>query len=249
MEMWRYSHWITPWNSLRLHVAEHVQKPNQVCRIALRKQPPPVFLRARTSDCEMAKTVLIHAGGEYPAFKDYFPEVIIDAGANIGLATVFFKTFYPNATVIAIEPDEENCRMFEMNTRGYANVHLLRGGLWPDADQHLRIKNTSAASYSFQVEPAEQGLKAYTISDICAQFGFTHIDILKVDIEGSERELFARNNTWIDMTDNLFIELHDHYAPGASQTFLRAVGDKGFFLRFSGENVILTRKIQQWVLK
>ena len=88
-EMWRDYRWCSPWNFVRLFVAAHVRRRNAVCPIKLRYLKEPVYVRARTSDCILVRTVLTKLGGEYPVFKDYHPRVIIDAGANVGYATVF----------------------------------------------------------------------------------------------------------------------------------------------------------------
>ncbi len=249
IDIWRYRRWITPGNILKLLFAEKFGREGRLFSIGLRRLSRPVLVRARSTDCALVKTVLMHGGGEYPIFRNYAPKVIIDAGANIGLATIFFKTFYPAATVIAIEPDEENCKMFEKNTCALTDVHLLRGGLWPDSTHCLRIQNSEAAPWGYQVEPSDQGFPAYTISDICSRFGLSHIDILKIDIEGSEREVLSHNTEWLNNTDNVFIELHDHVAPGASQALLRAIGDKGYNLKVSGENLILTKELLDWLPK
>lgn len=246
-EMWRDYRWCSPWNFVRLFVATHVRSRNAVCPIKLRYLKEPVYVRARTSDCILVRTVLTKLGGEYPVFKDYHPRVIIDAGANVGYATVFFKTYYPDATVVAIEPDEDNCRMFLLNTKQYADVHLLRGGLWPDSGKTVRISNPDSASWAFQCEPAENGVPTYAIADICRQFGFSHIDIMKIDIEGNERELFQRNTDWLAITDNIFMELHDHVSPGASRQVLRTIADQDFSLRIGGENLILTKTDLLWL--
>jgi FkbM family methyltransferase len=249
--MLRYHRWCSPWNFLRLFWAAHFRKRNAICRIALRGIEHPVFVRARTSDCTLVRSVLIREGGEYPVFENYRPQVILDAGANIGLATVFFKMYYPDSTVVAIEPDDANCEMFQLNTRGLDKVHLLHGGLWPDAGQSLRIKNRGAAPWLFQCEPADAGVPTFTIADICARFSFSRIDILKIDIEGNERELFSRNTDWLDMTYNMFVELHDHLSPGASQCLINAIAGRGFSIGFSGENLVLTKnglqRLDKWI--
>jgi FkbM family methyltransferase len=237
---------IDPLNLFRLVCAERVRRPGAIVRLCLKSLPRPVYVRARSSDCALVRTVLLRDGGDYPVFPGFVPRNIIDAGANIGLATAFFKAHYPEATIVAIEPDEANCRMFERNTRGYAGVHLLRGGVWSDAASRLRIRNADADAYSYQLEEAREGVEAFTIPGICRRFGIERIDILKVDIEGGERALFSRNTEWLGVVDNLFVELHDHHARGASQALLRAVAGQGFFLRFKGENTILTRELRAW---
>ena len=58
------------------------------------------------------------------------PQLIIDGGANVGYASVYFANKYPNAQIIAIEPDPENCALFYKNCAAYPNVELIQGALW-----------------------------------------------------------------------------------------------------------------------
>jgi len=41
--------------------------------------------------------------------------IIIDCGANIGISSLYFKTIYPNATLIAFEPDDSLADIFQQN--------------------------------------------------------------------------------------------------------------------------------------
>ena len=66
----------------------------------------PLFLRLKTSDIEVYGKIF--AGQEYRFEALKQPKVIVDAGANIGLASVFFANAFPEATIIAIEPEETN---------------------------------------------------------------------------------------------------------------------------------------------
>jgi FkbM family methyltransferase len=246
---YRFRRYMSVSNLIRLFLAENYWKREKMCLLHLRGLQHPIYVRARTSDCTLVRTIFMKGGGEYPVFEDYAPSLIIDAGANIGLATVFFKKYYPDATVFAIEPDEDNCRLFLMNTAGYDKVHLLQGGLLADENQRIAIRNASADHYSYQVEICTEGLPVFSMNGVLLRSGFSNIDIAKIDIEGSEREVFSKNIEWLDQTDSIFIELHDHYALGSSQALLRAIRDKDFFLRFSGENVILTRSWYRWLTK
>lgn len=227
---------------MKLYVADKWAPARRIWSVQLKNLPFPCYFRTRTVDIGLIRSILVNSGaGEYPAFCDYAPTFIVDAGANIGIATLFFKSHYPDATVVAIEPNEQNCELFEQNTRGYSDVHLIRAGLGPDKGRFFKIRDESVAPYSYQLAQAEQGIREITIPEICEQFGRPRIDIMKCDIEGGEKALLERNVEWIAGVDNLFVELHDHYALGASKNLLALVKGE-FFLRFKGENVILTRK-------
>jgi FkbM family methyltransferase len=233
---------VSIWNAIKLVSIAIFPKKGKIFQIHLKKDPCVVFVRARTTDCFLVYSILVNRGGEYPAFANYNPQCIIDAGANIGLATLFFKRHYPDALIIAIEPDVDNCKMFRLNTSKLNHVRLLQAGVGPESGKFLRIKNGQDKSYSFILEEALEGdVPELSVKDICTQFKCQKIDIFKIDIEGGEKELFSRNTDWIQMTDNIFIETHDHLNLGCSQKLLEQVkGD--FHLRTRGENLIFTRQ-------
>ncbi len=58
------------------------------------------------------------------------PEVIIDAGANIGLASIYFANKYPKAKIIAIEPEKGNFAILKKNVSPYSNIFLIQAVLW-----------------------------------------------------------------------------------------------------------------------
>ena len=70
--------------------------------------------------------------------------------------------------------------------------------------------------------------------------GIDHIDLLKIDIEGAEREIFRDPSSWIGKVDALIVELHERMKPGCNRSFYG--GATGLDHEWSqGENVYLTR--------
>ena len=67
----------------------------------------------------------------------------IDYGANIGLSSVWYARQFPEAKIIAMEPDQSNLEIASMNLAAYPNVTLVRGGVW-DMPSHLSIVNPDA---------------------------------------------------------------------------------------------------------
>jgi FkbM family methyltransferase len=180
--------------------------------------------------------VIAHDGYELPF--DINPRVIVDLGANIGLATAWFASRYPEARVIAVEPDAANFDILLSNTAALANVTAVRAAVWtasgrvglldpgigPDG---YRVDSISDAAVSAQSSVC--AVEALDIPSLMAAHGIDRINLLKVDIEGSEREIFRDASRWIDRVDSIAIELHDRYTPGCSRAFFGAVG------AFSGE--------------
>src|SRR5271166_1471460 len=80
----------------------------------------PVHLRLKTSDeSTYAQTLL---WGQYAFDLPFSPKVIVDAGANIGMASIYFAHKYPEAKIIAIEAEGSNFDMLTRNIRPYPAI-------------------------------------------------------------------------------------------------------------------------------
>lgn len=74
---------------------------------------------------------------------------------------------------------------------------------------------------------------------IMEQQGKSQIDLLKLDIEGAELELFAEDyQHWLSNTQILMIELHDWFRKGCSKSFFSALLHYDFSITPKGENFI-----------
>lgn len=79
----------------------------------------------------------------------------------------------------------------------------------------------------------EHTVSAISIIDIMKKFNLDHIAILKVDIEGSEKELFESNiEEWLPKTKVIIIELHDRMKSGTSMSFFKALYNYDYSLSF-----------------
>ena len=175
--------------------------------------------------------------------------LIIDCGANVGLASIWFAQQFPEARICAVEPDEQNFALLTENT---APIHdrmlLLRGGIWSHTS-HLRISNQESGSASFRVEPTEPGgrqaIRAYTIAEVCALAGATAAFIVKIDIEGAQKDLFARNTEWVGAVHLIALELDDWLMPWhGSRPFFSCVSRHPFDYVISGETIFCFRDFE-----
>jgi len=199
-----------------------------------------VILRNNTTDISVFYQVFLERSYQFNIKAE--PRVIIDCGANIGLSTVFFKHRYPKAKVIAIEPEISNFKMLELNTKMYNNVHCLNYGIW-NKSTNLIIKDNNLGNWGFMVEEVdyknETTIPAISIDEIIEKFNIKQIDILKNDIEGSEKELFQENfKTWLSKTKLLIIELHDGLNNGSSKSFFSAISNYEFSMIRKNENLV-----------
>lgn len=170
------------------------------------------------------------------------PRAIIDGGANVGYASLFYAERYPRATILAVEPSDQNCEVFTRNCGAHSNVRLIRGGIW-NKRALLEMCDAEQRGWMIQVRATEvrtaATMEAYTIPDLIALSGQTHIDILKLDIEGTEELLFSEGDlSWVDQVGCLIIETH-----GATSHALvsKAMKARGFKQEVSGEKCVFTK--------
>jgi FkbM family methyltransferase len=166
-------------------------------------------------------------------------DTIIDAGANIGLATLHLKRNFPEARIISLEPDQGNYQMLLKNIAAnqLTKVVPLKAGLWRSR-KHLKVvyDTGDGREWSFSVEEtaveAEDTVAGYGISDLMHDNGWEYIDILKIDIEGAERFVFEEDGavrSFLARTRFLAIEIHDQFVSRAGvYAQLRANGFEYF---------------------
>jgi FkbM family methyltransferase len=187
--------------------------PKQL-KVKVPTAPFPVHLRLRTSDVSVFRTAL--RDSEYDLGLSINPNVIIDAGANIGMASIFYAVKYPNARIIAIEPEESNFALLVKNTCSYRNITAIRAALW-NCDGEISIGLPAPDSYEkwgFQTGiPGNGKARAVTMQTLLDEIGVETVDLLKMDIEGAEKEVFQSCN-WMHRVKVLVIELHDRFKPG-----------------------------------
>jgi FkbM family methyltransferase len=184
----------------------------------------PLHLRAGTSDLYMFEEVFLD--GEYELETTLEPKLILDVGANAGFASVYFANRFPDARILAVEPDPSNVATLRRNVALYRNVEVIEGAVWWESTT-LSLDDQGDKS-GIQVRPGDGGVRAMTIDEILAHAGATHIDILKLDVEGAEKELFEHDPALVSKVSILLIELHDRFKPGCSRAVFSALAPHDF---------------------
>lgn len=205
----------------------------------------PLYLRIKTSD--MPTFVHVFLRGEYDIDIAKTPTVIVDAGANIGLTSIFYANKYPDAKIIALEPESSNFALLMKNVAPYGNILAINKALWGD-NTMLEILDPGLDKWGFQTRKHEkeetggkEAVESITIDKLMHDTMLSHIDILKIDIEGAEKEVCESSNTWIDKVGMMAIELHDRHKIGCSRSFYNATN--GFDAEIHrGENVFVLKR-------
>lgn len=156
--------------------------------------------------------------------------LIVDAGANIGDSTVWYLNRFPEATVIAVEPDPGNFRMLERNCRPYGDrAILVQAALWHNDTDTLRLVDTGmayATAVSATAGDTAFDCRCISMKSLLALSSLSEIDIFKCDIEGSELDLFSnRVEDWLPKARSIAIELH---TPECREAVFAATSRLGF---------------------
>lgn len=207
----------------------------------------PFSMRKGSSDYDTFYQAIVHQ--HYKFNYKINPAVIVDGGANIGLATLALKNLYPLAKIICIEPDPQNYVQLLKNIAPYQNVSAVNAGLW-HKEAHLKISDKYNMGKWGMVteevdEQAEDTISTITVDQLMTKFSLERIDILKLDIETAERELFSANyNNWLPRVKMIIIELHDLMSKGTAKPFFKAVNEtfENYTFFQLGENTIIVNE-------
>ena len=176
--------------------------------------------------------------------------LIIDCGGNVGFATRWFARMFPEARIVVVEPNEQNFRILTMNTEHLGDrVVRLKGGIW-NTSARLMITNPDAGSAAFRVKELDkyggEGLRAYTIDEICDIQGISTPFIVKLDIEGAQSTLFRSNTDWVSRSHLITLELDDWQMPwqGTSRAFFSCISRYPFEYLFRDESIFCFRNFE-----
>jgi FkbM family methyltransferase len=248
MRLYNYYRRVVGVRSLVLLMRAGVSKRPYLLEMKRRDVTFPFYLRVPSFDFLVFEQIFLRQ--EYRFDVKTSPRTIVDAGANIGLSSIYFSNRFPRSKIIAIEPEEGNFELLRRNTKPYDNIVAVRGALWHE-NKSIHLVDPSQGEWGFMTQaqdsvnerfgPVLQEVHGMTVDRIMKEHGIEHIDILKMDIEGAEREVFSNPSSWLGSVDSLIVELHERMKSGCNRSFYH--GTAGFDDEWlDGENVYLTRR-------
>jgi FkbM family methyltransferase len=216
----------------------------QCVELRLPRYPAPVLLRPGTSDVPTFEKIFISQEYEFP-YPSGKPGLIIDAGANVGYASIFFAKKFPSSRILAVEPEQSNHELLLRNIAAYPNVTAVHAALW-NRNVPLRIQNPKDENWAFRMAEAQPDdpdpCDGITVSELMAMVGADTVDILKLDIEGAEKDVFKSGfEPWLPKVAVIVIELHDWLREGCSTSFYRATSQLRFKQFCRGEKIVLVK--------
>jgi FkbM family methyltransferase len=182
----------------------------------------PFWLRDGTSDEDVVHEVFIR--NEYCLQLPRSPRIIVDAGANIGCSAIFFTHEYPRARILAVEPEASNYSILRENIRPYPNIRAIHAALWA-ADEVLAVVDAGLGHWGFQVQLPNAAthkvvgtVQGLSLPRLMSRHRIRFIDLLKMDIEGSEHLLFASPLPWLALVGSFVMEIHLTLDAGRNNT-------------------------------
>lgn len=145
---------------------------------------------------------------EYDFNSSNSSPVIIDLGANIGMSCLFFSSIFPQSKIYAFEADPHifNYLHRNLNNNHVANVTLYNQAVWVE-DTHLKFQSTGtdAGHINDKINHGEL-VKAVDISNFLDKFD--EIELLKIDIEGAENQVFPHIASHLSKVKQIVVEYH-----------------------------------------
>jgi FkbM family methyltransferase len=187
-------------------------------QVRLRGERVPFHVRLSSTDWLVLEEIYLQ--GEYSLIKEHVKNAraIVDLGANAGFSLRYWQKLFPDARIIAMEPDAGNCLICRQNIHAAkleGQVILLQAGAGPQRCRARLEDGNGEWSYrSVEARPGEEGpIELMPLSEVLdAHARDQEIDLLKCDIEGAERQLFGDCASWIRRVAAIAIELHPPYS-------------------------------------
>jgi FkbM family methyltransferase len=226
-------------------ISRHVARGRRL-RLFSKYSNVGLVYRAGASDLDAFRQIFVDR--EYRCLDDIADAgLVVDCGANVGYSSAYFLSRFPRCRVIAVEPDAANFEVLQNNLHRFGGrVTALKAGVWPRRTglRFSEEKFRDGREWSHTVREARPGessdLDGIDIGSLLRTSGFERISILKIDVEGAERHIFAENyEDWLGKVDVMIVELH---GPECADVFHRAIGPFAFELSTCDELTVARRR-------
>ena len=143
---------------------------------------------------------------------------IIDCGANIGMSVVYAKRQYPNARIIAFEPEKKIATYLEKNLKAnnIDDVEIVDKAVWKEHTVLKFISEGADANRISSINKDANGQEEVEVETVLlSEYINEEVDLLKLDIEGAEIEVVREIEPKLKHVNHLFIEYHS--SPNSKQ--------------------------------
>ncbi|MFA5070997.1 MAG: FkbM family methyltransferase [Candidatus Pacearchaeota archaeon] len=184
-----------------------------------------VKIRENNDDFAILREIFLFWGYAIPKHKQY--KVIIDGGAHLGFATIFYAITNKESKIFSFEPSKETLELLRYNI----NENKINANICPEAilDKKEVINfnyDKNNPSFSRIEEKGNRKIETTSLDLIIDKFKLPSVDLIKLDLEGYEIEALnglIKNNPKVE---ELIIENHSQiYSTGK---IFKIIKEKGF---------------------
>jgi len=159
-----------------------------------------VQLRPDTTDDQVFNETFVKQFHVPP--EEIRPATVLDLGCNIGLTVAHFEVLWPNAEIIGVDLDSENCVVARRNCRRARILNLAVSAT------SGRQTYSGDEAWGFRLDPlGDRAVEARTLDELTDLLG-GRADFVKMDIEGAEWEVVKAPGEWPERIGSLLIEIH-----------------------------------------
>src|SRR5207249_1701965 len=133
---------------------------------------------------------------------------------HVGFTTLFLASQFPGARHLCVEPNPANVALLRSNLSGLSErVEIVEAAV-SNRTGNVRLVDTdwSWGGHVIETGPSSRTVSCITLEDIMSRHGIETIDILKVDVEGAERQIFSGRPSWLRRVGCVITELHNDYS-------------------------------------
>lgn len=134
--------------------------------------------------------------------------VVLDVGANIGMAAVWFAVRYPRRPIHCFEPLAENTRLVSLNAPS-ARVNMVAvGAARGTVSLAVDSDGVMASSIPYARAAEHREVRVIPLDDYVSEQGIEKIAVMKIDVEGMELDVLSGAQLALTRTDQVAIETH-----------------------------------------
>ncbi len=241
---------VDPYRPLRARVAGTSVEIDAVS-LKLPGDAGSVLVRPATSDVPVFEAIFFAGDYDVPVLGEEC-DVVVDLGANTGLSSLYLSQRCTKATLVAVEPARANFAVLTANVRDRPRITPVEAAIWP-RDGSIELQDAEASGtlmqpWAYRTVEKGSGLGRYAVEAISlptlmARYGLGAIDVLKIDIEGAEYELFSGDvAAWLPKTRAILIETHERFRPGTDEMVSGVLSQDFVELAPRGENRVFVRR-------
>jgi FkbM family methyltransferase len=152
-----------------------------------------ITYRSKSSDpTHIERLLLLGERCEYNLPRRVAPKYILDAGSQIGLATLFFSEYFPKAKIVCCEPSRANLELLKLNTAHLPNVTVFHCALGKRTAAGNIVQPLASDHANVKVVEKESGdIAIYDYKQLLRIAGVSSFDLIKIDIEGAEYDFMS----------------------------------------------------------